>query len=156
MTDHHEVFCVLIREHRNSLFRVARSILRSDADAEDAVGEATVKAYINFGRLRKLGSFKPWIMRIVVNEAYAIAKKRRHFESLENVPEDTPGPTQTDSMALWSAVGQLSDEFRAVTVLFYYEDMSIREIGRILGIPVGTVNSRLNRAREKLRVILKD
>ncbi len=115
MTDQYETFCDLIREHRKAMFRVARSILRSDADAEDAVGEATVKAYISFGRLRKLGSFK-----------------------------------------LWSAVGQLGDEFRAVTVLFYYEDLSIREIGRILRIPVGTVNSRLSRAREKLRAILTD
>ena len=55
---------------------------------------------------------------------------------------------------LWDAVQQLSIEFRTVTVLFYYEDMSIKEISKILKLPQGTINSRLNRSREKLKTIL--
>jgi RNA polymerase sigma-70 factor (ECF subfamily) len=156
MTETNELFISLMREYRKSLFRLANSILRNDADAEDAVSEATVKAFQNFGRLRKPESFKPWMFKILVNEAYAIARKRRNHESLDNLRDDGAGEPPVDALAIWSAVLELPDEYRSVTVLFYYEDMSIREIGRILNIPVGTVNSRLNRSREKLRAIFKE
>ena len=158
MQDTYDTFCRLLREHRRALFRVARSILRNDADAEDAVSEATVKAYANFGRLRQPESFKPWIMKILVNEAYAIAKKRMYCEPLENVPEDGDWtvPSPEEALALWTAVLRLPAEFRCVTVLFYYDDMSIKEISKVLKLPTGTVNSRLSRAREKLRGILTE
>jgi RNA polymerase sigma-70 factor (ECF subfamily) len=158
MTDSFELFCSLVRAQRDALFRVASSILRNDADAEDAVSEATLKAYIHFGRLRRVESFKPWIMKILVNESYAIARKRKSFEPLDNIPEETGEVplSPADSLALWNAVSQLPEEFRAVTVLFYYEDMSIKDIGKILRVPIGTVNSRLSRARERLRVLLTE
>jgi RNA polymerase sigma-70 factor (ECF subfamily) len=160
MTDPYDAFCGLLRENRKAMFRVALGILRNSADAEDAVSEATVKAYTYFNKLRKTESFKPWVMRILVNEAYAVANKRRQADSLEDIPEEPAVPggeaPLLDSLALWDAVRQLEDEFRAVTILFYYEDMSIKEIAGILQIPVGTVNSRLSRSREKLRAILKE
>ncbi len=158
MNDAYEPFCGLIREHRTALFRVARAILRNDTDAEDAVSEATVKAYISFGRLRKRESFKPWVMRILVNEAYTLLRKRKNHEPLESISVSGGGapPSPVDTLALWDAVARLPEEFRVVTVLFYYDDMSIKEISKILRVPVGTVNSRLSRARERLRTLLTE
>jgi RNA polymerase sigma-70 factor (ECF subfamily) len=111
MTDSFELFCSLVRAQRDALFRVASSILRNDADAEDAVSEATLKAYIHFGRLRRVESFKPWIMKILVNESYAIARKRKSFEPLDNIPEETGEVplSPADSLALWNAVTQLPE-----------------------------------------------
>lgn len=77
MTEQHEKFCSLLREYRSGLFRLAKGILENDADAEDAVSETIYKAFANLDKLRNFESFKPWIMKILVNEAYSIAKKKK-------------------------------------------------------------------------------
>lgn len=79
VTERQEKLCNLIREYRLGLFRVAKGILSNDADAEDAVSETTCKAFANLDQLRNFASFKPWVMKILVNEAYAIANKRKRF-----------------------------------------------------------------------------
>lgn len=158
MTEQHEKFCNLMKEHRPGLFRVAKGILRNDTDAEDAVSETTCKAFTSLNRLRNFSSFKPWVMKILVNEAYSIVRSHKRIEPLDNILDnisDERGNTDMlESHELWDAVQHLSVEFRTVTVLFYYEDMSIKEISKILKLPQGTVNSRLNRSREKLKTIL--
>ncbi len=158
MTNSYDLFCRLIRENRSSLFRVAKGILKNDADAEDAVSEATVKAYISFGKLRKIESFRSWIMKILVNESYTLLRKKPPTQPLaDDIPDNGALTVSTvESIALWNAIELLSDEFRTVTVLFYYEDLSIREISNVLRIPIGTVNSRLSRAREKLKTLLTE
>lgn len=154
MTEQHEKFCSLIKEYRPGLFRVAKGILKNDIDAEDAVSETTCKAFANLHKLRNFESFKPWVMKILVNEAYGIAKKRNRTEPLVDISVESGNSDMLESLELWNAVKLLSVEFRTVTVLFYYEDMSIKEISKILNLPQGTVNSRLNRSREKLKTIL--
>jgi RNA polymerase sigma-70 factor (ECF subfamily) len=155
MTEQHEKFCSLLREYRPGLFRLAKGILKNDADAEDAVSETIYKAFSNIDKLRNFESFKPWIMKILVNEAYTIAKKRKKTEPLDYIEIAANDSVTIETHELWNAVQALGDEFKAVTILFYYEDMSIKEISKILNLPKGTVNSRLNRSREKLRLILR-
>ncbi len=92
-------------------------------------------------------------MKILVNEAHSIARKRKATVPLEDMPVESGNSDMLESYELRDAVRQLSAEFRTVTILFYYEDMSIREISKILNLPQGTVNSRLNRSREKLKTI---
>ena len=151
-----ERFCTYIHDYQLNMFRLAKSIVHNDTDAEDVTGEAILKAYRNLGDLRSFASFKSWIMRIVVNEAYSLAGKRKkvmYLEELE-VPEESAENEIRDSGELWAAVEKLEEEFRLITVLFYYEDMSIRDIGKTLGLPTGTVKSRLARARQKLKMLL--
>lgn len=154
VTERQEKLCNLIREYRLGLFRVAKGILSNDADAEDAVSETTCKAFANLDQLRNFASFKPWAMKILVNEAYAIVNKRKRFEPLNDITVEDDNSKAIAAYELWDVVQLLSAEFRTVTVLFYYEDISIKEISQILNLPQGTVNSRLNRSREKLRSIL--
>ncbi|EHL09191.1 Sigma-70 region 2 [Desulfitobacterium hafniense DP7] len=151
-----ERFCTYIHDYQLNMFRLAKSIVHNDTDAEDVTGEAILKAYRNLSDLRSFASFKPWIMKIVVNEAYSLANRRKkvmYLEELE-VPEESAESVMRESGELWAAVEKLEDEFRTITVLFYYEDMSIRDIGKTLGLPTGTVKSRLARARQKLKVLL--
>jgi len=155
MIERQKKFCSLIREYRLGLFRVAKGILRNDTDAEDAVSETTCKAFANLDKLRNFESFKPWVMKILVNEAYTMANKRKRTEPLDDIAVEDNNSEAIESHELWDAVQHLSLEFRTVTILFYYEDISIKEISKILNLPQGTVNSRLNRSREKLRSILK-
>ena len=92
-------------------------------------------------------------MKIVVHESYRIARKRGRTDYLEDSP-GTEIPTEDSHYELWDLVNTLDEEFRVVTILFYYEDLSLKEIGMILDIPVGTVKSRLTRARAKLKHLI--
>jgi RNA polymerase sigma-70 factor (ECF subfamily) len=131
---------------------MANGILKNNMDAEDAVSETTCKAFVNFSKLRNSEKFKPWIMKILINEAYAIANKRKGFTPLdEDISVENNDAEIIDTIILWDAVQALSDDYRIVTILFYYEDMCIKEISKILNIPEGTVNSRLNRSRQQLK-----
>lgn len=155
-----EQFCTYIAEYRLNMFRLAKSILHNDTDAEDATSEAVLKAYDNLNYLRSYASFKSWIFKIVVNEAYTIANRRKKMVYMEDVEvEDLMSPeikVTRDTGELWSVVNKLDEEFRTITLLFYYEDMSIKDISKTLEMPAGTVKSRLSRARQKLRVLLDD
>lgn len=155
-------FCSLITTYEKNLFRLAKSILHNDADAEDAVGEAILKSYAALPSLKDESRFKPWLFRILVNEAYAAANRRRRVVYLE----DNPQAEQTDSgdrrpdteteLVLWQLVNSLEEEYRIVTVLFYYEDFSLKDIATALELPEGTVKSRLSRARVRLKAMLAD
>ena len=156
MIKQHEEFCNLIKEYRTGLFRVANGILKNNIDAEDAVSETIYKAFANLHKLRSFDSFKPWLMKILINEAYGIIRERKKTEPLEEMSVGTENHDIDEALELWNAINLLNIEFRLVTVLFYYEDMSIKEISKILKLPIGTVNSRLNRSREKLKIILSN
>jgi RNA polymerase sigma factor, sigma-70 family len=153
--DENKMFENLVLEYRTRLFRIAMGILQSNADAEDAVSEAIYKAFINFSRLKNISSFKPWIIKILVNESYNIINKRKRLVELDEsmiVQDDIAAIV--DTLVLWNAINLLKEDYRIVVILFYYEEMSIKEIGKILKIPTGTVNSRLNRSRLKLKQYL--
>lgn len=157
-----ECFVAGIREYKHNLFRMAKSILHHDAEAEDAVSETIYKAYRRLHSLRSLESLKPWVMKILINECYAAAKRRSRLDyrpdvenaGLANAEAGVPENAGDSCRELWDAVSQLDQEFGAVVVLFYYEDLSIKEIAKILGLPEGTVKSRLARAKRKLKVLL--
>lgn len=155
-----EQFCTYIEQHKLNMFRLAKSILHNDTDAEDATSEAILKAYDNLNHLKSFASFKPWILKIVINESYALANRRKKMMYLEDIEiEDQKVPQiniEKDKGDLWSVVNNLEKEFRTITILFYYEDMSIKDISKTMELPVGTVKSRLARARQKLKVLLAD
>jgi RNA polymerase sigma-70 factor (ECF subfamily) len=151
--DKNEYFCLNVAEYKLNMFRLAKSILHNDTDAEDAVSEAILKAYDKLHTLKNLESFKPWIMRILVNESYKLSNRRKKVVYLDEI-EIKKEIIENDNQELWNTVEMLDGEFRTVTVLFYYEDLSIKEISEVLSLPIGTVKSRLSRARNKLKEML--
>lgn len=149
-------FATAVKSYQNNMFRLSKSILRNDQDAMDAVGEAILKAYSGLASLRSFDSFKPWIMKIVVNESYIIAKKRAKIDYEAQVEAcDEAIDNLSTYTGLLELVNKLDDEFRTVVLLFYYEDMSLRDISKTLNISVGTVKSRLSRARNKLKTSIE-
>ena len=148
-----EQFSQLVMKHKESLFFTAKSILRNDTDAEDAVCNGIMKAYENFSQLREISFFKTWITRIVINEAYTICRKNKNVQSMDEMPSE---PSYTDYHdEMWEIVNSLEDEFRTVIILFYYNDVPIKEIAEHLNIATGTVKSRLNRGRQKLKELIQ-
>lgn len=148
-----EQFSELIRETKIPMYRLAYGILRNGPDAEDAVGESIIRAYEHLDSLKDADKFKSWIMMITANEAKRMYKKRKQVRLMEDV--DVCGLTHNDSHdELWELVLKLDEKYRAVIILFYYEQMKIREISRILQITEGTVKSRMSRAKDRLRDLL--
>lgn len=157
MKQQHTWFCGQVEEHKVALYRLARSILRNDEDAKDAVSEAVCKAFAKLDTLREPERFKPWLMRIAANEAYTILYRRRRVISLEDYGKELIGsaPAASDEAGLWPLVQDLPDTLRAPVVLFYYDGLSIREIADILSLTEGAVKTRLSRGRQTLKQILE-
>ncbi|NYB72740.1 sigma-70 family RNA polymerase sigma factor [Sedimentibacter hydroxybenzoicus DSM 7310] len=150
-----EEFCRLIKEYQTSLYRLAKSILLNEHDTEDAVCSAIYKAYISRNTIRKINSFKSWILKIVSNEAYTILRNKKNVVYVDTVSESTSDTYESEvPYDVWDAVEKLDEKYRAIIVLFYYDDFSIKHISEILSIPQNTVKTRLLRARQKLKTEL--
>ena len=150
-------FCAQIEANKAAMFRLARSILHSDADAEDAVAEAVLRSFVHLDGLRKQDSVKSWLMRITANEAYRILQRRRDTVPLEELAREPAAPRRDmeTEMSLWDHVKALPDGLRAPVTLFYYEELPISEIADILALTPGAVKTRLSRARVLLRMRLE-
>lgn len=155
MREQHQWFCGQVEAHKTALYRLARSILRSDEYAKDAVGEAVCKAFAALPRLRRQDRFKPWLMRITANEAYDILARRQRTVSLEDCGVEPAVPPADAGDSLWPLVQALPDTLRAPVTLFYYDDLTTAQIAAILGIQEGAVRTRLTRGRQMLREILE-
>ena len=151
-----EEFTGAVLAYSRAMYRAARAMLPCDADAEDAVGQAVLLAWQSIGRLRTPESIRPWLVKITVNCARRQLRRRSGTVSLEDVSPATASREDTYSCGLWEEVLALPPEQRAAVVLFYYEDLPIVEISRLLRVPEGTVKSRLNRARQRLRQALAE
>ena len=153
-----ETFCAGIVDCQETMFRAAKAILQNDQDAEDAVQEAICTAFARRDSLREAEKFRPWVLRILTNKCYDACRKRRNTVDLEAAGE-VPAATGLDTaerLSLWQAVMSLSDDLRATVTLFYYDGMSVREIGGILGISEAAVKTRLSRGRARLRQLLDE
>lgn len=147
-------FCECVKKYRDSLFIMALAILKNEADAEDAVSNAILKAYENRNQLKIFHKFKPWMLTVTKNEALKIKKKRLILPGDETV-EAMLEPVQAHYDELWDVLQQMKEEYRLVVVLFYYEELSLGDISNVLDIPIGTVKSRLNRGKAELRNALE-
>ncbi len=151
-----ERFSTLVRAHSRAMFRLARSVVPTDHDAEDAVGEALVLAWKSFDTLREPEKGRAWLLRIALNCAYQQYRRRGQVIPLQEVEVGLAAPERDveGCCDLWEAVRRLPADRRTVVVLFYYEDMTVEEIARTLEVAVGTVKSRLSRARVQLKKLL--
>ena len=144
-----ERFAALAREHGRAMFRAARAVLDSDADAQDAVGEALLRAWQSFDRLRDPAAARPWLLKIAVNCARAQLRRARPVLPLEEAA-GSAAPAE-EPLGLWELVRALPEDQRLAVTLYYYDGLSVGEIARVLGVPRGTVKSRLARGRDRLR-----
>jgi RNA polymerase sigma-70 factor (ECF subfamily) len=153
----------LVRRHREVAFRTAYLVARSSADAEDATQEAFVKAYYALDRFRPDGEFRPWILRIVANEARNRRRSARRRESLVlRLAQDRPSGASAqapeaaavssdEARTLLAALADLPERDRLVISYRYLLELSEAETAAALGVRPGTVKSRLSRALDRLR-----
>lgn len=149
-------FTAAVTQHAHRMFRAARSVLDCDADAEDAAAQAVLQAWQSLDGLRDRNAVGPWLVKIAVNCAYAQRRRQGQVVYLEDLPREPAAPAPARYDGLWEAVCTLPPERRVVVALFYYEGLPVDEIAKVLGIPQGTVKSRLSRARKQLKAMLCD
>lgn len=153
----------IIEEYKVYLYNIAISILNNEEDAGDALSETIIKTYKYIRKLKKNEYVKTWITRILINECKKILKKSRKekIESYEeykdkNIEIENSRENLEETITIKEAIKSLKKEFRDVVILFYYNEMKLADIAKILKIPEGTVKSRLSSAKEKLYKILED
>lgn len=169
------LFELVMRRYNRRLFRIARGILRDDAEAEDAVQETYVRAWYALEQFRGPAGFTGWLCRIATNEALMRRRRLRHARWSTSGTGDTPSPAiQPDELhspapgpaaqlherqlrqLLESAIDSLPDGCRDAFVLREVEQMSVAETASCLGIEEGAVKTRVHRARRLLQRNLQD
>ena len=168
-------FELLMRRHNRMLYRIARSILRDDTEAEDAVQDAYLAAFRNIGAFRGGSRLSTWLARVVINESYGRLRKRKRagtvlpFDAVSVAPlgdghaeegamteSRAEGPDAAASRGevrrmLERNIDALPDQFRTAFILREVEEMSVDEAAACLAVPAATVRSRAFRARALLR-----
>jgi RNA polymerase sigma factor (sigma-70 family) len=151
-----EAFVRLIKAAEQSMYRVARAILQSDDACADAIQESILKAYRSLGSLNQPSYYRTWLIRILINECSRMLKLNRRVIFLDTGANQPTTTATYDPIEIQEAIHSLEDEFRVVITLFYFEELSVKEIADALEVPEGTVKSRLSRARTKLAHLLGD
>lgn len=144
-----EVFAQRIIAMQGALYRVSASILSQECDREDAVQSCIERAWRKQSTLKDESRMQAWVTRILINECYAIIRRRKHEMPVESVP-DLPAPPGSDP-DLYRFFTALPDKLRLPMVLFYLEGYNVREISGMLRLPAGTVKSRLSRGRDAMK-----
>jgi len=172
VSDERTRFANVVLPHLGDAYALARWIARNDSDAEDIVQEACLRAFrgiAGFGDVNARG----WVLSIVRNTAYTWLKKHRDpklvtVENVEDVADaasdwdqgasapDAGLIERADAARLEAAIGALPDEFRETLVLRELQGLDYRAIAQVTGVPIGTVMSRLARARRRLMALLKE
>lgn len=144
----------LVAIHLEAGYRVALAILRDPDEARDAVQDAALKAWRNFGQLRDAAAARPWFLRIVANESRSV--RRRHWWAVIRMPgiDRTEAEFESSSAAgadLQQALARLSPDERLPLFLHFYLDLPLEEVGAVLGLSAAGAKTRVYRAARKLR-----
>ena len=169
---HSTAFAVLMRRNNQRLYRLARSIVRDDSEAEEVVQESYVRAFTHIEGFKGKSSLATWLARIVLNEALGRLRRRHPAIDIDKMAEtseagsdpplivqDQMSPEHVSARqeirrAIENAVDRLPPPFRAVFIMRAIEQMSIAETADCLGIPDDTVKTRFHRANKLLRQAL--
>ncbi|HEY8346169.1 MAG TPA: sigma-70 family RNA polymerase sigma factor [Symbiobacteriaceae bacterium] len=167
--------CELIRRYERKTYNLAFRLMGNHADASDAAQEALVRVYMRLHKFRGDAAFSTWLFRVVTNTCLDELRRRERLQhlSLDEPLTTEDGPLPRQSMvdtasplelvergelqeAVQRAINRLPADYRAVVVLRDIQDYSYQQIAYCLGTSLGTVKSRLHRARQALQVILRN
>ena len=134
----------------DEFYRTAKSILKEDADCQDAVQEAVSKAFAKINTLRQEKYAKTWFIRILLNECYAILRKRNR-ETIYHEKISKEEMAQHEYSDLYQKLMELEIEYRLPLVLYYLNQYTVKEISQMLNLGESAVKMRLSRGRKKMR-----
>ncbi len=150
----------VVAEHHEAVYRYAYRLTGSVPDAEDLTQQVFLTIHEKLGQLRKVECTRGWLFAILRNRFFKTRRKRRPTPvgnialDVDSIPAEPPPAEEIDREAIQKALDQLPPPQRVVLAMFYYEQCSYREIAEKLDLPIGTVMSRLSRAKVYLRSAL--
>lgn len=147
-------FSILIKSYEKDLYKVAIAMTKNEDDALDCIQEAILQAYISIKDLRQDEYFKTWLIKILINKCNALLKKNKKILNLDVSITENDKVEQSEKLELKDSINNLDSDLKIIVILYYYEDMSIKDISESLNVPQGTIKSRLSRARSKLKEML--
>lgn len=150
-----EAFEYIINSCKERLYRTAFAYVKNEEQALDVVQETVYKGYVSIGKLRNPEYFNTWITKILINNALTTIKKNSKLVYLDNeelINNVIANEVNSDEkIYIWQALEELELKHREVIILKYFDDLTVTEISRVLGYPVGTVKTYLNKGLTKLR-----
>ena len=163
-----DAYALLLERYQHRVFRILLRMCGNGYDAEELTQEVFFKTYFALPTYRSEYRFSSWVFKIATNHALSFLRKRNRETSLEleGAADDAPSPEPVDTrrrdrpeqvlergdraQRLWLAVAALPPDFRDIVLMRHVEELSYKEICDVTGLSIGTVKSRLNRARQKL------
>ena len=145
-----------IQKYGKRLFGLCLTLCANGPDAEDLYQDTWLKVLRHWGRYDEAKEFEPWLTAICVNTYRDRLRRLQRLPLFRELPEELAAPEQTDYSDLHRAIDRLPEKLRITVILFYFHDMKESQVAESLGIPPGTVKSRLNNARKILRKELSD
>jgi RNA polymerase sigma-70 factor (ECF subfamily) len=165
-TGDHESYAALVRPYEQVAFRLAAAITGRSADAEEAMQNGFVKAYRSLGRFRAGAAFRPWLLRIVVNEAHNVRRAERRHTRLGSRAAEQHRPSvagadeaviaREEADIVLAAVGRLPDGDRLALALRYFAELPDGEAAALVGVSTEAYRVRLVRARRRLQSVLEE
>lgn len=150
-----EAFEELLVKEEKILYYKALSYVGKKEDALDAIQETACKAFLAIGQLRNPEYFSTWLFRILIRECYSLLRERDQmivYEESELLKRlDRKQDEEIDSFHLSEALSRLNSSYQTTIILFYYHDLSIKDIAEVMEKPVATVKTNLRRARKNLK-----
>lgn len=141
---------------RKQCIILPKSLLYNDADCADAIQEAIVKAFVKLHTLKDDSYAKTWLIRIVMNECYAIMRKEKKIISLQDYQMNEQETESKDYSDLYEAIFRLPEQIKLCVTLYYMEGYSVKEVAALLDTTESAVKNRLAKARGKLKEALAD
>lgn len=151
-----EILGQLIIDSEETIYHIAKSLLYNDADCADAIQEAIVKAFVKLHTLKDDSYAKTWLIRIVMNECYAIMRKEKKIISLQDYQMNEQETESKDYSDLYEAIFRLPEQIKLCVTLYYMEGYSVKEVAALLDTTESAVKNRLAKARGKLKEALAD
>lgn len=151
-----ETFSRLVLRQQRQLYRIAMSYTANIADAEDAMQECLLRAWDRRETLREPAYFSTWLNRILINECKTLLRKRKRQADIPPMPAAMVDPPDVQDVELRRALFSLPEKYRVPLVLNLLEGYTLRETAELLSLPLGTVTTRVARAKKKLKQEVSD
>ena len=143
--------------HSDQLYRIAFLYVGNREDALDVVQETAYKALLAIGQLKNEKFFLTWLTKILIRCAFEVTKKKKNEFPSEKILELSPRKThqRDEYLDLVSTISQLNEHYRNAIILFYFQDLPIIEVAKIMNVPENTVKTYLHRGKSQLKKLLK-
>jgi RNA polymerase sigma factor (sigma-70 family) len=151
----HNIFLVHAEKHKDTVFRISLSYLGNTYDAEDVVQEVFMKLYVTTKHFATDDHVRYWLIRVTINTCKNLLRSswKTKNVALDQVTVPVAVFERSEQEDLYQAVMELPEKYRTVLYLYYYEELSTKEIARLLKITVTSVTTRLSRARDQLKEV---